>query len=91
MGLRFHIDPRDVPAEAAARRLGLTEAGFRNALPQLEARGFPKQDATTGNFDIDAIDEWRRRRHPDLFLIATEGASDARAVVKDRLARMRDG
>ena len=42
MAVRFHIDPRDVPADAAARRMGLTEADFRCRLPELEARGFPK-------------------------------------------------
>lgn len=91
MTIRFTIKPRDVPAHAAARRIGLTEVDFRDALPELEARGFPKPDSTTGNWDIDAIDEWRRRRHPELFLVATEGARDARAVVTERLVRMRNG
>lgn len=89
--MRFHVDPRDVPAPAAARRIGLTEAQFRDARPNLEARGFPKPDTTTGNWDLDAIDEWRRRRFPELFMVATEGVRDARAVVKDRLERMRNG
>lgn len=89
--IRFHVDPRDVPAHAAARRLGLTEAEFRRQLPLLEARGFPPADPTTGNFDLDAIDEWRKRRHPRLFLTATEQARDARAVVGERLASLRKG
>ena len=91
MGLRFHVDPRDVPAQVAARRIGLTKADFLLALPELEARGFPKPDNTTGMWDLDAIDEWRRRRHPELFMVATEGARDGRAVVKVRLERMRNG
>ena len=33
------------------------------ALPGLLARGFPAADATTGNYDLDAIDLWRRQRH----------------------------
>ena len=85
MSLRFHVEPRDVPAHAAARRLGLTEAEFQRQLPLLVARGFPQADATTGHFDLDAIDEWRRQRHPKLFLTAPEQARDARAVVKERL------
>lgn len=87
--LRFHVEPRDVPAYAAARRLGLTEAEFRQQLPLLEARGFPPADPTTGNFDLDAIDEWRKRRHPGLFLTAPDIARDARAVVGERLARLK--
>lgn len=86
--LRFHVEPRDVPAHAAARRLGLTEAEFRRQLPLLEARGFPPADPTTGHFDLDAIDEWRKRRHPRLFLTDPEQARDARAVVKGRLANL---
>lgn len=91
MALRFQIEPRDVPAHLAARRMGLTEARFRDALPQLQARGFPKADETTENFDLDAIDEWCKRRHPELFLISSEQARDARAVVNDRLARLKNG
>ena len=89
--LRFHIEPRDVPAHAAARRLGLSEVEFWKSLPLLEARGFPPADPTTGHFDLDAIDEWRRRRHPKLFLTQPELARDARVVVKDRLAGLRNG
>jgi hypothetical protein len=33
----------------------------------LVARGFPQADETTGNFDLDAIDVWRRARNPHLF------------------------
>lgn len=87
--LRFHVEPRDVPAHAAARRLGLTETEFRHQLPLLEARGFPAADPTTGHFDLDAIDEWRKRRHPKLFLTAPEQARDARAVVRDRLQALK--
>lgn len=90
-GLRFQVEPRDVPAHAAARRMGLTESEFRQQLPLLEARGFPPADPTTGHFDLDAIDEWRKRRHPKLFLTAPEQARDARAVVKQRLEGLRNG
>jgi hypothetical protein len=61
--IRFRVDPRDVPAEKAGRRLHLTEADFLAKLPELLARGFPPPDPTTGMFDLAAIDEWMSRRH----------------------------
>lgn len=66
MGMRrphIQIDPGDVPPALAARRMGLSEADFLIALPELLKRGFPEPDETTGNFDLTAIDEWRRQRH----------------------------
>lgn len=88
MSMRFHVQPGDVPAVVAARRLGLTEAEFQRCLPLLQARGFPKADPTTDKWDLEAIDEWRRRRHPELFLTQPEQARDARTVVGQRLARL---
>lgn len=87
--MRFRVEPRDVPAEAAARRLGLSATRFAEVREQLFARGFPKPDDVTGHYDLDAVDEWRRRRHPHLFPGAPSQAVDARAVVSERLARMR--
>jgi hypothetical protein len=58
---RFKLPPGgDVPPITAARRMGLSLEAFRDALPELVARGFPQADETTGNFDLDAIDVWRR-------------------------------
>lgn len=93
---RFHLPPGgDVPADVAAKRLGLTLEAFTAALPVLRGRGFPAPDETTGNYDLDAIDKWRRARHPQLFpesrLILPAGALDASAVVPDRVAGMRRG
>lgn len=65
--IRFRVDPGDVPAEKAARRLCLTKAQFLAWLPQLLLRGFPPADPTTGMYDLDAIDAWRRQRHSHLF------------------------
>jgi hypothetical protein len=65
--IRFRVDPGDVPAEKAARRLCLTEAQFLDRLPQLLLRGFPAADPTTGMYDLEAIDAWRRSRHRHLF------------------------
>jgi len=68
MTLRFKLPPGgDVPPTTAARRMGLSLDAFRDALPELVARGFPRADETTGNFDLDAIDAWRRNRNPHLF------------------------
>jgi hypothetical protein len=52
------VDPRDVPAEKAARRLHPMPADFQAKLPELMVRGFPRPDPTTGMFDLTAIDEW---------------------------------
>jgi hypothetical protein len=99
MSQRFKLPPGgDVSPEAAARRMGLTAHAFDQALPTLLARGFPAPDPTTGNFDLDAIDAWRRTRNPHLFPQATQGrliasptARDASDVVPSRLARARSG
>ncbi|WP_024341222.1 hypothetical protein [Bradyrhizobium japonicum] len=90
MAIRFHVQPGDVPPAEAARRLGLMVDAFVAALPNLIARGFPKPDPDTGNFDIDAIDAWRRRRHPHLFAAGGEfGPVDASTVARDRIEAMR--
>lgn len=90
---RLRIEPGDVPAGAAARRLGLDPAHFDAVLPRLLARGFPEPDPDTGLFDLEAIDRWRRLRHPRLYpeLTAAPAARDAATVVAGRLARMRGG
>jgi hypothetical protein len=64
--IRFRVEPRDVPPELAARRLGLTLAQFEALLPRLLSRGFPASDPDTGHYDLDAIDRWRERRHRPL-------------------------
>jgi hypothetical protein len=63
--IRYPVDPRDVPAVKAARRLGLTLKEFLEVLPQLYARGFPHPDPTTGNYDLVRIDFWMDARHAD--------------------------
>jgi hypothetical protein len=90
--MRFRIEPRDVPPQLAARRLGKTLPEFNAALPDLVARGFPQPDPTTGNFDLAAIDRWCDARHPHLFGgAAALQARDAKDVVQERLARLRAG
>lgn len=66
MTIRFQVEPRDVPPEKAARRLGLDLQRFTDLLPRLLARGFPPSDPDTGHYDLDAIDAWRAARHRPL-------------------------
>jgi hypothetical protein len=90
--MRFRVDPRDVPAEVAARRLGKSVADFEALLPKLIARGFPAPDPDTGNFDMVAIDRWCDARHAHLFGgAAAMQARDASAVARDRIEAMRRG
>ena len=88
---RFRIVPRDVPASAVARLLGLSEARFIDCEADLLARGFPGPDATTGNYDLRAVEAWQDRRSGLAAALATNMAKDASAVVADRLAAMRNG
>lgn len=88
MGIRFQVDPRDVPAPVAARRLGLDLADFKSRLPDLIARGFPSPDPTTGNFDLVAVDAWMDRRSGLGTLPATPAAVVDGGVVSERIARM---
>jgi len=94
MTRRFKLPPGgDVPPDVAAKRLGLTLEAFMAALPLLDGRGFPAPDQTTGNYDLEAIDRWRRSRHPQLFpqdrLQLRPGALDAGDVIGSRVAAMR--
>ena len=87
--MRFKLSPGgDCPPIAAARRMWLTLEQFQAALPELLGRGFPPADPTTGNYDLDAIDAWRRSRHPSLFPNQPANAPAARSasdVVRERL------
>ncbi|MGU9981549.1 hypothetical protein ACJ4V0_16050 [Phreatobacter sp. HK31-P] len=56
--IQFRVDPRHIPMEKAARRLFLTPRMFKEKRQELERRGFPRPDATTGNYDLKAIDAW---------------------------------
>ena len=88
--MRFNVVPRDIPAEQAARRLGLGVAAFNTMLPRLFARGFPQPDPDSGHFDLHAIDRWCDARHTHLFADGSQMmARDASTVAKDRIARLR--
>lgn len=60
--MRFHVTPRCVPANVAARRIGLSESAFLQHEPRLRQYGFPLPDPVTGNYDLMAIDAWLDRR-----------------------------
>jgi hypothetical protein len=62
MSPRFKLIPGgDAPDYVAAQRMGMTLEAFKAALPNLIARGFPKPDPTTGNFDLDVSMHGARR------------------------------
>ena len=87
--LRFSVVPRTMPAVAAARRLGITEARFHEIEQSLFERGFPKPDKDTGNFDMKALDAWLDRQS---LLTDTTQARDATPdLIKERLESMRRG
>jgi len=87
--MRFRIEPRDVPPELAARRLGLSLDEFREKLSALLQRGFPAPDETTGRYCLEAIDQWRLRRFPQLFSVpALEGPKTDRETARARIRNM---
>ena len=65
--VRFRVDPAYAGDEKVARRMGLTAVRFRAVLGPLLARGFPAPDETTGLYDLEAVDRWRKRQLPDLY------------------------
>ena len=92
--IRFRVDPRDVPAEKAARRLHLTLGEFTAKLPDLLVRGFPGPDPTTGMFDLAAIDAWMDARHdlvPNNGLTPRKSSINALEVCGERLRRLHHG
>lgn len=84
-------DKGDVPASLIAARLGLSTADFDLRRPDLEKRGFPEADPTTGLYAIEAVDRWRLRRYPRLFpeLTASPAATHAEAVFNERMQHLR--
>jgi len=83
--VRHRIDPLDIPAVKAARRLHLTLEQFRDKLPELIERGFPPPDPTTGNFFLPAIDNWMASRTG--FTTCT-GSHDDVDIINNRIARL---
>src|SRR5262249_7740121 len=89
--IRHPVAPRDVPPVKAARRLGLTLNAFAQVQDELFARGFPRPDPTTGNYDLDVIDAWMDARHAlpagQSDLTATAQLRNAQELFRERRAR----
>jgi len=81
----YRVGPGDVPEPVIARLLALSVEKFRELAPKLKERGFPAPDPTTGNYDLQAVNAWRRSRAPHLFLTKEASPRDARSVCKSRL------
>jgi hypothetical protein len=75
--VRFRVDPAYAPADKVARRLCLTLDQFTACQRRLFARGFPIPDETTGMYDLEAVDRWRKRQRPDLYPELTGGSAPA--------------
>jgi hypothetical protein len=69
------VDPAYAPADKVARRLCLTLEQFTACQRRLFARGFPIPDETTGMYDLEAVDRWRKRQRPDLYPELTGGSA----------------
>ncbi len=83
--IRFKLEPRDIPAAKAARRLHLSLDEFRAKLPELVRRGFPPSDPTTGMFYLPAIDQWMASR---VGLTTPSGSQNDEELINERIARL---
>ena len=83
--IRFKVEPRDIPAAKAARRLHLSLDEFRAKLLELVSRGFPPADPTTGMFYLPTIDEWMASRFK---LTADSTLGNDRSLIDERIARL---
>lgn len=81
----------DVPKSVVAQRLGLDLREFELRFAELQRRGFPEADPTTGKFCVEAVDRWRLYRHPQLFpeLTTAPTATHADVVFKQRMQKLR--
>lgn len=86
-------DKGDIARALVAQRLGMSVADFDARRADLEARGFPEADETTGLYAVEAVDRWRLRRYPRLFpeLTASRAAVDAGAVFEQRMGKIEHG
>lgn len=86
-------DRGDVPPAVVAQRLRMSLADFELHGADLELRGVPERDPTTGRYCIETVDRWRLRRSPRLFpeLTGTPVAVHAGAVFEERLRSLEKG
>jgi len=83
--IRFKVEPHDIPAAKAARRLHLSLDEFRSKLPELVSRGFPPADPTTGMFYLPAIDQWMASRAG---LTPAPASRNDEDLINERIARL---
>ena len=76
----------DVSRSHVAQLMGLSGPDFDAVRPQLEERGFPRPDPTTGLYCIEAVDRWRLRRHASMFpqLTGAGGPTNASDTFDER-------
>ena len=65
--VRFKLEPAYASPEKIARLMSLSLIQFEECRPRLYARGFPVPDETTGMYDIEAVERWRKRQLPDFY------------------------
>jgi hypothetical protein len=82
--VRFPVEPRDVPAAKAARRLHLTSKEFDEIKADLFKRGFPRPDPTTGMYDLRKIDQWMDARDAGCTDPRENGVLDPREIMRRR-------
>ena len=90
MAIRIAVAPRDVPPREVARHLGLSLGAFELVREELFARGFPRPDPTTGNYDLVAVGAWMDARHGGS-LTSEAKPRNAAEVFGERAARLRNG
>jgi hypothetical protein len=92
--IRHKVAPRDYRPEKAARLLGLSLTDFNLVRDELFARGFPRPDPTTGNYDSLAIARWQDARSALTITSAPVEAPtlrDPAAGFADRAERLLNG
>ena len=90
-GVRYPIAPRDIPPAKVARRLHLTLPQFERVLGELQARGFPHPDPTTGMYDLVAIDAWMDARSGLNTLTNPQRPRNAQEVFGERAEKLLHG
>jgi hypothetical protein len=84
--VRIKLEPRLVPPEKIARRLGVTPSAFRELVADLESVGFPKPLPVVGNYSIEAVDRWIDERAG---IIDDESPQGAEAAMLRAIANMK--
>lgn len=66
----------EVRPRVVAHLFGVDATDMAELLPLLYDRGFPRPEPLTGHFDIEAVQAWRRNRHPGLLAPPARPAND---------------